>query len=336
MAKKKPANKQTTRQANKPTTLRGRIHQVIFEAETPAGWIFDVILLIAILASVIAVCLETVESLEQYHKTFFFLEWVFTIVFTVEYLLRLYCVKRPLKYAFSFFGIIDFLAILPAYLSMLLAGAPSFAVIRAFRLLRIFRIFKLVWFMNEADELFRAMANARGKIVVFVGVVVISVTVAGTLMYEIENWGHNKRLANQPQLSAAELQTARVDVKQQAIAALEDYDFENASGAISEFQTMHGGEKSRFSSIPQSIYWAVVTMTTVGYGDIVPVTALGKFVAAILILMGYSFIIVPTGFVSAEFVKSKRESTSTNSCPSCITEGHDLDAMYCKYCGEEM
>jgi len=219
----------------------------------------------------------------------------------------------------------------------MMAGAPSFAVIRAFRLLRIFRIFKLVWFMNEADELFNAMRNARGKIVVFVGVVVISVTVAGTLMYEIENWSANRHISNQTgQLSEEELQNARADFQQQAMTALEDYDFENASGAISEFQTLQGGEKSRFSSIPQSIYWAVVTMTTVGYGDIVPVTVVGKLVAAILILMGYSFIIVPTGFVSAEFVKSKRESTSTNSCPSCITEGHDLDALYCKYCGDEM
>lgn len=334
----KPFNKPNPTAPKKPSSLREKIHEIIFEAETPAGWIFDVLLLIAILASVVLVCLETVESFDQYGDLFFFLEWFFTIIFTVEYLLRLYCVRRPWRYALSFFGVVDLLAILPAYLSMLMAGAPSFAVIRAFRLLRIFRIFKLVWFMNEADELFSAMTRARAKIVVFVGVVAISVTVAGTLMYEIENWGSNSRLAaanTETDPDALSLQKSKL--QQSAISALENFNLEQANDSIKEIQTIEGGgEKSRFTSIPQSIYWAVVTMTTVGYGDIVPVTTVGKFVAAILILMGYSFIIVPTGFVSAEFVKSKADSGSTNSCPSCITEGHDMDAVFCKYCGGEM
>lgn len=332
----KPFNKPNPAAPKKPSSLREKIHEIIFEAETPAGWIFDVLLLVAILASVVLVCLETVESFDKYGDLFFYLEWFFTIIFTVEYLLRLYCVRRPLRYALSFFGVVDLLAILPAYISMLLASSPSFAVVRAFRLLRIFRIFKLVWFMNEADELFSAMTRARAKIVVFVGVVAISVTVAGTLMYEIENWGSASRVAS-VDLDPDVLELKKAKLQQTAISALEGSDFELANTSIGEIQALEGGgEKSRFTSIPQSIYWAVVTMTTVGYGDIVPVTTVGKFVAAILILMGYSFIIVPTGFVSAEFVKSKADSGTTHSCPSCITEGHDVDAVFCKYCGEQM
>lgn len=319
----------------KKESLREKIHEVIFEAETPAGWIFDVLLLVAILASVVFVCLETVDSFKQYSDLFFYFEWFFTIIFTVEYLLRLYCVRRPLRYARSFFGVVDLLSILPAYLSMILVGAPSFAVVRAFRLLRIFRIFKLVWFMNEADELFTAMSRARAKIVVFVGVVAISVTVAGTLMYEIENWGAATHSVADVDPDVLILKKSKL--QQSALAALEDFDLDRANQSIEEIQTLEsGGQQSRFTSIPQSIYWAVVTMTTVGYGDIVPVTTVGKFVATILILMGYSFIIVPTGFVSAELVNAKTDGGTTKSCASCITEGHDLDAVFCKYCGEQL
>ena len=298
------------------------------------GLLFDVVLLIAILASVIVVCLETVDSLnEQFGGWFRALEWFFTVLFTIEYALRLYCVKRPLKYATSFFGIIDFLAILPTYLGLLFAGSPSLAVVRAFRLLRVFRIFKLVWFLKEADELGRAILRARAKIIVFLGVVVIAITVAGTLMYEIENWGLSKTSSGEMMLTSR----AKLEFKSQIESALTSGNFAEATELLEKVKRDSGARESKFTSIPQSMYWATVTMTTVGYGDIVPTTTLGKFVAAILILLGYSLIIVPTGFVSAEFMESKRQSKlSTQACPFCMTEGHDYDATYCKACGQPL
>lgn len=283
-------NRPATPDAVRPNSLKERLHTIIFEAETPSGFIFDVLLLVAIFASVVVACLDTVESLSQrFGPVFYVLEWCFTVLFTIEYLLRLYCVRRPLKYAFSFFGIIDLLAVLPTYILLFYQSGASFTVVRALRLLRVFRIFKLVWFMNEADELGQAILNARAKVVVFFGFVLIVVTIAGTLMYEIENYG----------------------------------------------RAVTGAPGEGFRNIPESIYWAIVTMTTVGYGDIVPHTVLGKMVASLLILIGYSLIIVPTGFVSAEFVSAKRRVT-TISCPSCSREGHDPDARYCKYCGENL
>lgn len=313
--------------------LRHRIHEIIFEADTFGGLLFDVVLLIAILLSVIVVCLETVDSLmEQYGQLFITLEWIFTILFTIEYLLRLYCVKRPVKYVTSFFGIIDLLAVLPSYLDLLFVGAPNLAVVRAFRLLRVFRIFKLIYFMKEADELGRAIMRARAKIIVFLGVVVVAITVAGTLMYEIENWGQTDPVQfDSPQERSEQL----VRLRSQLDLALQGQDFVLAESSIEQIKEIETENvKSKFANIPESMYWATVTMTTVGYGDIVPTTTLGKFVAAILILLGYSLIIVPTGFVSAEFIEARKAPPSTQSCPYCMLESHDVDAIYCKRCGQ--
>ena len=270
------------------STFKHRIHEIIFEADTGWGLLFDVILLFAILASVIVVCLETVDSLkDRFGSLFITLEWVFTILFTIEYVLRLYCVKRPIKYATSFFGVIDFLAVLPTYLTLLFAGSPSLAVIRAFRLLRVFRIFKLVWFLKEADELGVAIMRARAKIIVFLGVVVIAITIAGTLMYEIENWGTSDTL----QITSIDAEKQINVLSNQVRSAIDAGELSKASELMEEMKSVGGVRKSKFTSIPQSMYWATVTMTTVGYGDIVPTTTLGKFVAAILILLGYSLIL---------------------------------------------
>ena len=323
--------KSNSPQKTSNASLRHRLHEIIFEADTAMGLLFDVTLLFAILASVIVVCLETVDSLSnQFGALFVKLEWFFTILFTIEYVLRLYCVKRPLKYATSFFGIIDFLAVLPSYLTLLLAGTHSLAVVRAFRLLRVFRIFKLVWFLKEADELGRAIMRARAKIIVFLGVVVIAITIAGTLMYEIENWGTFDSPQDLPAKTYNQL-------AERISHALAEGELTQASHLLGELKAAQGVRESKFTSIPQSMYWATVTMTTVGYGDIVPTTTIGKFVAAILILLGYSLIIVPTGFVSAEFMESKRQSSlSTQACPFCMLEGHDSDAVFCKSCGKRL
>ena len=271
--------------------FKEKIHEIIFEADTPAGMAFDVFLLVAILLSILPVCLDSVESLHQHFgQLFWYMEWFFAILFTIEYALRIYCVRRPWRYVTSFFGIIDLLSFLPTYLIAFISPGTSFAVLRALRLLRVFRIFKLVWLMNEANEMGRAILQARGKIVVFFSVVLISVCMSGTLMYEIENFG--------------------VPLEQRSTR--------------------------EFSNIPESIYWAITTMTTVGYGDIVPTTVLGKIVSSMLILLGYSLIIVPTGFVSAEFLTVKKKSVTTRNCQSCSSEGHDADAIFCKYCGEEL
>ena len=266
---------------------RLKLHEVIFEADTPAGKAFDVALLLAILLSVVTVSLESVASIDkEYHRLFLGLEWGLTLVFTIEYVLRLLCVQRPKRYATSFFGVVDLLAILPTYLSLILPGAQSLAAIRALRLLRAFRIFKLTRMLREASELRQALWDARGKIVVFVSTVLIVVTIAGPAMYLVDN--------------------------------------------------LHFGDgpqpPSQFTSIPQAMYWAVVTMTTVGYGDVVPNTTLGKLLSAFLMMLGYSLIIVPTGFITAELVSMKRP-VSTQACPHCMAEGHDANARHCKRCG---
>jgi len=276
-------------------SLKDRIHEIIFGADTFGGALFDVLLLFAIVASIIVVSLESVpgvgrateaEPVASYDSLLHALSWAFTIFFTIEYALRIYCVRKPLRYIFSFWGVIDLLSFLPDYLLFMLGNHGSFSVIRGLRLMRVFRIFKLGWFEYEAQDLGNAIWRSRAKIVVFLTVVMIVVTVMGTLMYEVENA------------------------------------FKNPN--------------SQFESIPEGIYWAIVTMTTVGFGDIVPTTLVGKFLSAILILIGYSLIIVPTGFVSAEIIGQKTKSVSTRSCASCVTEGHDDDAAYCKYCGESM
>ena len=262
--------------------LREQIHQIIFEADTPVGKAFDVILLIVIVASVLVVMLESMVSLEvKYHQLFLKLEWFFTIIFTIEYILRLYCVYRPWKYAVSFFGIIDLLAIFPTYLSLFVAGTQYFIVIRSLRLLRIFRVFKLGHFLDEGDIIVNALKASRAKIMVFLMFVLLLVTIIGSVMYLVE-----------------------------------------------------GGANSDFSNIPKSIYWAIVTLTTVGYGDITPVTGVGQFLSAVVMILGYAVIAVPTGIVSAEFISESRQIRNTQACRYCGGEGHADDAKYCKYCGE--
>ncbi len=263
--------------------LREKLHEVIFEADTPSGRLFDVLLLVFILASVLVVMVESVDSIQQRYATYFFyLEWVFTIVFTVEYILRLYAVYRPLKYAYSIWGVIDLLAILPTYLSFLLPGAQYFLVVRVLRLMRVFRIFKLAKFLKESSVIVNALIASREKIAVFMTFVTLAVTIVGAIMYLVE-----------------------------------------------------GGTNDSFSSIPRSIYWAIVTLTTVGYGDISPATPVGQFFAAIVMIMGYAVIAVPTGIVSAELVASARaEKHTTQVCRYCARGGHEHDAAYCKYCGE--
>lgn len=273
-----------------PTTTnptKERIHEIIFEADTPLGKTFDVILMIIILLSVGVVMLESVSSYEaKFGRLFFILEWVFTIFFTIEYALRLYCVYNPKKYATSFFGIIDLLAIIPTFLSLIITGTQYLIVIRALRLLRIFRIFKLVKFLNEGNTIVKALIASRAKILVFMLFILLLVTILGSLMYLIE----------------------------------------------AEFN-------EKFDSIPRSIYWAIVTLTTVGYGDISPSTSFGQFVAAFVMLLGYAVIAVPTGIVSAEIAKAAGanktiEDINTQACRYCSREGHDDDATHCKYCGE--
>lgn len=263
--------------------LQNRIHEIIFEADTPAGKQFDVALLVLIVLSVVIVMLESVPSyVVKYRELFDVLEWVFTIIFTIEYALRLYSLRNPWRYAKSFYGIVDLLAVLPTYLAIFFSHSQYFAVIRALRLMRIFRIFKLGHFLREGEIIAQAMRASRARITVFLVFVLLLVTILGSIMYLVE-----------------------------------------------------GGSNEHFPSIPQSIYWAIVTLTTVGYGDLVPKSDLGRFLSAIVMILGYAVIAVPTGIVSAELVKTDT-STNTLSCQSCGSEGHDDDADYCKYCGENL
>ncbi len=261
---------------------REKLRVIIFEADTPAGKTFDVTLLIAIVLSVIAVMFDSVASARATHgRLLDGAEWMFTLLFTVEYLLRLIAVPQARRYATSFFGVVDLLAILPTYLSLLVPGAESLLVIRGLRLLRIFRVFKLGQFLGEASVLRAALAASRHKITVFLGTILILVTILGTAMYLIE------------------------------------------------------GEENGFSSIPVAVYWSIVTMTTVGYGDLAPQTVPGKALASIVMILGYSIIAVPTGIVTAGLVESSAASrrVTTRCCPSCMSEGHDASAGYCKDCG---
>ena len=252
---------------------------MIFEADTRAGRAFDVGLLVAILVSVGAVMLESVADVRrEYGAVLRAVEWSLTAAFTLEYVLRIVAVDRPARYARSFFGLMDLVAIVPTYLALVVPEAHSLMVIRAVRLLRIFRILKLAQFLGEAQLLVLALRASRRKITVFLGGIVTIVMIVGTLMYVIE------------------------------------------------------GEEHGFTSIPTSMYWAVVTMTTVGYGDIAPRTAVGQLLAALLMILGYGIIAVPTGIVSVELANAGR-AVSRQACPSCGGEGHDIDARHCKYCG---
>jgi len=262
---------------------RALFHEVVFEADTFWGKIFDVALLVIILLSVLVVCLESVEEIAAKHgEALRITEWVFTILFTIEFIVRLLSVAKPSKYIFSFFGFIDLLSILPTYIGLFVAGAQTFLVIRIFRLLRIFRIFKLVRYVGEARQLSHAIRSSTAKITVFLIVVVSLSVLMGSLMYLVE------------------------------------------------------GKEHGFTSIPRGIYWAVVTLTTVGYGDIAPQTAVGQGVATLIMIMGYGIIAVPTGVVSAELVKNRKLEISTQACQYCAKEGHDIDATFCKFCGHKL
>ncbi|MBW2273144.1 MAG: ion transporter [Deltaproteobacteria bacterium] len=274
------------RQSQTPTgaAWRKRLWVIIFEADTPAGKAFDVALLLIILLSIAAVMMESVDFIaDDFGPWLYYAEWGFTAFFTVEYGLRLLCVERPLGYARSFFGVVDLLAVIPTYLSLLFPGAQSLLIIRSLRLLRIFRVFKLGRFLGEADVLMDALHASRHKIIVFLGTVMILLTIFGSTMYLIE-----------------------------------------------------GGENG-FTSIPRAIYWAVVTMTTVGYGDIAPQTVPGQILAAAVMIMGYSILAVPTGIVTAEIVDAVvRQPVTTRGCPECMTMGHLSDARFCKDCGAQL
>jgi voltage-gated potassium channel len=263
--------------------FRRRLYVVVFEADTPAGWAFDIVLIFAILASVLTVMLESVPAVRAAHgPTLYALEWGFTVLFTIEYFLRLYSAARPVYYATSFLGLIDLLAIVPTYASLFFPGAQALVVIRVLRVLRVFRILKLTAYTREARVLSVALWRGRQKIGVFFLSVLTLLVIVGSLMYLIE------------------------------------------------------GEENGFTDIPTSIYWAIVTLTTVGYGDISPRTPLGRAASALVMIIGYSIIAVPTGIVTAELTRPRPTDTNPTACPGCGAIGHDADAKFCKHCGTRL
>ena len=275
-------------------SIRKKIEAIIFRHDTPASKAFDITLLVLIAASILIVMLESVKSLDtQFHDIFWGIEWILTILFTLEYVLRLYSTDRKWEYATSFYGIIDLLSIIPTYLTLFALPIHYLATIRALRLLRIFRILKMSQFLIEGNMLWEALHASRKKITVFIVTILTMTVVLGSVMYIIES-----------------------------------------------------DESGGFTSIPVSIYWAIVTLTTVGYGDISPVTPLGQFIASLVMILGYGVIAVPTGIVSAEMVQADKDHRGkgepsvdipdTLSCPYCKTDGLDKDSIYCRQCGKEM
>jgi voltage-gated potassium channel len=277
---------------------KNKLHEIIYEADTPAGKLFDVILLIAILASILLVMLESIKSFDEKYHTFLNIsEWIITILFTIEYILRIITVKKPMKYVTSFFGIIDLFSTIPKYLSMIFVGTHALVALRALRLLRVFRILKLARYLGASNQLASAIKASKAKIAVFLFAVVIASVIFGTIMYLVE------------------------------------------------------GEKNGFTNIPKSVYWCIVTLTTVGFGDIAPQTPLGQLIATIIMILGYGIIAVPTGIVSAEFTKSagteddvsdeeqeqlKTVTLNTQCCENCLAEHHLDGADYCHKCGNEL
>ena len=263
--------------------FRKKTHEIIFEADTFLGKLFDISLLILILFSVAAVMIESVEQYSiKYNKELTIIEWIITAIFSLEYILRIFSVNKPFKYIFSFYGIIDLVSLLPTYLGLFMfsGSISSIKTIRTIRLLRVFRILKLIRYVKEANTLKQALIASRQRIVVFLLAVLAVATIMGTIIYIIED------------------------------------------------------PEDGFTSIPRSIYWAIVTLTTVGYGDIAPQTVLGQFFASIIMILGYAIIAVPTGMISVELALS--EKMNTQSCPSCSEEGHENNAKYCKHCGAEL
>ena len=270
-----------------------KIHEIIYEADTPMGKWFDIFLFILIIISVVLVMLESVQYIDaNYHRTLLTLEWIITILFTIEYIARIAVIKKPWKYIFSIYGIIDFVSTIPLYLSYIVAGSQALLAVRAFRLLRVFRILKLVQFLGEASQLKRALKASRAKITVFLFAVLIVSVMLGTVMYLVE------------------------------------------------------GEEAGFTSIPTSIYWTIVTLTTVGYGDIAPITPQGQFLATIIMLLGYGIIAVPTGIVTVEMGRRPNAGkdpgdthfvhVNTQACETCSKEGHRDDAEFCYNCGSKL
>ncbi len=264
--------------------IQHKLNEIIFGVDTFAGRLFDILLLVAIMISVLTVMLESVSALQQrYGQIFFIIEWVLTILFTIEYLLRLSCVAKPTRYAVSFFGLVDLLSLLPTFVALIIPGSQSLLVIRALRLLRIFRVLKVAHCMKEANYLWIAFRATQSKIMVFLAVVVIIILLMGSAMYLVE------------------------------------------------------GPANGFTSIPKSVYWAIVTMTTVGYGDIAPQTITGQSLAAIAMILGYSIIIVPTGVFSVEIVAASRANKHLEMpCTNCDLHQHESDAIFCKHCGEKL
>lgn len=264
---------------NTKSKWKHRLHEIIYEADTKEGKLFDVILLIAIIASIILVMLESVESFDKKYHTFLNIsEWIITILFSIEYILRVISIKKPLTYIFSFYGVIDLLSTIPKYLSLFLIGSHHLAALRALRLLRIFRILKLARYIGASNRLLIALKASKAKISVFLFFVVILCVILGTVMYMIE------------------------------------------------------GAENGFTSIPRSVYWAIVTLTTVGYGDIAPHTPIGQFIASIIMILGYGIIAIPTGIVSSEMTKNIIH-TNTQACPNCSKDKHKDGAIYCYNCG---
>lgn len=263
---------------------REKLYIIIYESNTKAGKAFDVALLVLIILSIIIVMLDSMEEWHRrFGRIFFVMEWVFTILFSIEYILRLLCIRRPLAYAGSFMGIIDLLAILPTYISIFITGTQSLLVVRSLRILRVFRIFKLTHFLKEMQFLGSAVKGSLKKISIFMLIVLTVVVILGSIMYLVE------------------------------------------------------GPNNGYTNIPTSIYWAIVTITTVGYGDISPVTPLGKFIATCIMFIGYSIIAVPTGIVTTEMtMKAKQEARRPRNCRACGRDGHDSNALFCKWCGNEL
>ena len=273
-------------EANKAADWRFRWHEIIFEADTPKGKAFDIGLLITIVASILIVMLQSVSTINrEYGNILNIADWIITIGFSIEYALRIACVRRPWRYIFSFWGIVDLLSVLPSYVALVIPGSHYLSVVRVLRLIRIFRIFKLNSYIQESRVLLEALKAARPKIVVFLLVVMSLILVMGTTVYVIENFAD---------------------------------------------------DSSEFTSIPKAIYWAIVTITTVGYGDIAPQTVLGQTIAAIAMILGYAIIIVPSGIFSVEIIAASKAQTNTQVCLTCSKEGHDDDASYCKYCGSKL
>lgn len=267
--------------STKKVNWKQKLHEVIYEADTREGKLFDVILLIAIIASIILVMLESVDSFdEKYHDFLNISEWIITILFSIEYILRIISIRKPFKYIWSFYGIIDLLSTIPKYLSFILVGSHSLVALRALRLLRVFRILKLGRYIGASNRLLVALKDSRAKIAVFLFFVIILCVILGTVMYMVE------------------------------------------------------GADNGFTSIPRSVYWAIVTLTTVGYGDIAPHTPLGQFIASIIMILGYGIIAIPTGIVTSEMTKqSLEEDTNTQSCPNCLKDNHKEKATFCYDCG---